>query len=84
MLAKGWPPQQIAARLKANWPDKTEWQVSHESIYLTIYAYPRGELKRQLIGCLRQGQGKRRGRTMTRNGGSVTPRSRIFVTGQRT
>lgn len=64
MLAKGWSPQQIAARLKANWPDKTEWQVSHESIYLTIYAYPRGELKRQLIGYLRQGQGKRRSRTM--------------------
>lgn len=64
MLVKGWSPQQIAARLKANWPDKTEWQVSHESIYLTIYAYPRGELKRQLIGYLRQGQGKRRSRTM--------------------
>lgn len=64
MLAKGWSPQQIAARLKANWPDKTEWQVSHETIYLTIYAYPRGELKRQLIGYLRQGQGKRRRRTV--------------------
>ena len=55
MLAKGWSPQQIAAKLKANWPGKAEWQVSHETIYLAIYAYPRGELKRQLIGW----QGKR-------------------------
>jgi len=62
MLAKGWSPQQIAARLKINWPDKAEWHVSHEAIYLAIYAYPRGELKRQLIGYLRQGQGKRRRR----------------------
>ncbi len=63
LLAKGWSPQQIAARLKANWPDRPEWHVSHETIYLTIYAYPRGELKRQLIGYLRQGQGKRRRRS---------------------
>jgi len=63
MLAKHWSPQQIAAKMKANWPDKPEWHVSHETIYLTIYAFPRGELKRQLIGYLRQGQGKRRLRT---------------------
>lgn len=62
MLAKGWSPQQIAARLKDYWPDNPEWHVSHETIYLTIYAYPRGELKRQLIGYLRQGNGKRRTR----------------------
>lgn len=54
MLAKGWSPQQIAARLKDYWPDNPERHVSHETIYLTIYAYPRGELKRQLIGYLRQ------------------------------
>lgn len=63
LLGKGWSPQQIAARLKANWPDKPEWHVSHETIYLAIYAYPRGELKRQLIGYLRQGHGKRQRRS---------------------
>lgn len=63
MLAKGYSPEQISARLKLNWPDRAEWQVSHETIYLTIYAYPRGELKRQLVGYLRQGQGKRRRRS---------------------
>jgi IS30 family transposase len=39
--------------------------VSHETIYLAIYTYPRGELKRQLISYLRQGKGKRRPRTMS-------------------
>lgn len=63
LLAKGWSPQQIAAKLKDYWPDNPERHVSHETIYLTIYAYPRGELKRQLIGYLRQGKGKRRTRT---------------------
>jgi hypothetical protein len=29
--------------------------VSHETIYNAIYAYPRGELKKQLIALLRQG-----------------------------
>ena len=62
MLGKDWSPQQIAARLKDYWPDNPERHVSHETIYLTIYAYPRGELKRQLIGYLRQGSSTRRTR----------------------
>ncbi|CAM3494724.1 transposase (fragment) [Cupriavidus taiwanensis] len=32
--------------------------MSHETIYNAIYAYPRGELRRQLIACLRQGHAK--------------------------
>ncbi len=28
-------------------------RVSHEAIYAAIYALPRGELRRELIGCLR-------------------------------
>ena len=59
MLAMGCSPQQVAARLKVFLPDRPERHVSHESIYLAIYAYPRGELKRQLIAYLRQGKGKR-------------------------
>lgn len=36
---------------------------SHESIYTAIYAYPRGELRRQLIALLRQGKSTRRPRS---------------------
>jgi transposase, IS30 family len=37
--------------------------VSHETIYTAIYAQPRGELRRQLIACLRQGRSTRLPRT---------------------
>ena len=48
-----WSPQQIAAILKAMWPDDTSKTVSHETIYNALYLHPRGELKREMIGCLR-------------------------------
>jgi IS30 family transposase len=48
-----WSPQQIAAILKAMWPDDTSKTVSHETIYTALYLHPRGELKREMIACLR-------------------------------
>ncbi|OFJ47759.1 IS30 family transposase [Janthinobacterium lividum] len=48
-----WSPQQIARKLRALWPDNPEKSVSHETIYNAIYLHPRGELKRELIACLR-------------------------------
>jgi IS30 family transposase len=48
-----WSPQQISGRLKAmNDPDLPP--VSHESIYRAIYVIPRGELRKDIIGFLRQ------------------------------
>jgi len=38
-------------------------QVPHETIYSAIYAQPRGELRRQLIACLRHGHSTRMPRT---------------------
>src|SRR4051794_25061787 len=67
-------PEQIAGRRK-RLEDGTEvssgLRVSHEAIYQAIYAVPRGELRRELLACLRQGKphrgrrskdGERRGR----------------------
>ena len=54
-----WSPQQIAGTLKRVFPDEPERHVSHETIYTAIYAQPRGELRRQLIACVRQGRGTR-------------------------
>jgi len=56
----GWSPQQISGRLKLMDQPQT---VSHETIYQAIYVLPRGELRKDLIGLLRQGRKLRRPRT---------------------
>ena len=56
LLRQGWSPQQIQGRLRERYPDDPNYHVSHETIYATIYATPRGELRKDLIRCLRQGQ----------------------------
>jgi transposase, IS30 family len=59
LLEWKWSPQQIAATLKRAWPGEPDKHVSHETIYTAIYAQPRGELRRQLIACLRHGRSTR-------------------------
>jgi IS30 family transposase len=63
MLDWKWSPQQIAATLKRVFPDEPERHVSHETIYTAIYAQPRGELRKQLVACLRHGRSTRMPRT---------------------
>lgn len=58
-----WSPQQIARTLRRLWPDSPELHVSHETIYTAIYAYPKGELRKDLIACLRQGRSTRKPRS---------------------
>lgn len=58
-----WSPQQIAQTLQRMWPDEPEMHVSHETIYTAIYAYPKGDLRKQLIACLRQGRSTRKPRS---------------------
>lgn len=59
MLSWKWSPQQIAATLRRVYPDDPTRQVSHETIYTAIYAHAKGELRRELIACLRQGKATR-------------------------
>jgi IS30 family transposase len=68
MLNRRFSPEQASGRLKAMHPDDPSMQVSHESIYQSIYLYPRGELKRELKASLRSGRDirRRRGRRETR------------------
>ena len=70
-LSWRWSPEQIAAALKSVWPDNPAMHVSHETIYTCIYAHAKGELRKQLIACLRQGHSKRlpRSRGQDRRGG---------------
>jgi IS30 family transposase len=53
-LQRGWSPEQIAGRLKRMHPDEPSERVLHQTVYAYIYAQPRGELRKPLIGALRQ------------------------------
>jgi IS30 family transposase len=59
LLEWKWSPQQISGTLKRMYPTDSNQHVSHETIYTAIYAQPRGELRRQLIACLRHGHSTR-------------------------
>jgi IS30 family transposase len=61
LLAR-WSPQQISARLKTEYPDDPEMQISHETIYQSLFVQGRGELRRQLAQNLRSGRTRRRAR----------------------
>ena len=62
LLGRRYSPEQVSGRLKVEHPDNPAMRVSHESIYQSIYVYPRGELKRELQACLRSGRATRRRR----------------------
>jgi transposase, IS30 family len=62
MLDRRYSPEQISGRLKMLCPGQPDMQISHESIYQSIYVYPRGELRRELKACLRSGRAVRRRR----------------------
>ena len=62
-LREGWSPEQIAGTLKRFWPNDCTRSVSHETLYTALYALPRGELRKALIACLRQGRNGRRRRS---------------------
>ena len=59
-LAKKYSPEQIAGRLKVEFPDQPEMQVSTETIYQSLYVQSRGALKRDLTRCLRTGRAVRK------------------------
>jgi IS30 family transposase len=70
-----WSPEQIANRLKVDFPDDESMRISHEAIYQSLYVQTRGALKRELILCLRTGRALRvpRSRTRQQAWAHVTP-----------
>jgi IS30 family transposase len=55
-------PEQIAQRLRVDFPDDEEMRVSHETIYVSLYVQGRGELRRDLHQRLRTGRAVRKPR----------------------
>jgi IS30 family transposase len=71
-LRRGHSPEQIAARLRVLYPDDMSKHLSHETIYKAIYVLPRGELRKELIACLRKSKPKRGLDRRTLNRGSIS------------
>jgi IS30 family transposase len=61
-LALKWSPEQIAGWLRRTYPDDGGMQVSHETIYLSLFVQSRGALRRELCAHLRRGRVTRRPR----------------------
>ena len=70
-LDRRFSPEQIAGRLPVLFPDTQHMRVSHETIYQSIYVYPRGALKNELKASLRTGRAIRRRRGRRELRGSI-------------
>lgn len=62
-MKRKWSPQQIAGWLKREYSGDERNQVSHETIYRTLFIQARGALKKELQGYLRSQRSIRRGKT---------------------
>jgi IS30 family transposase len=52
-LRRKWSPEQIAGWLRRSFPEEPHKQVSHETIYRSLYMQARGVLKKELLRHLR-------------------------------
>ncbi len=68
--ARAWSPEQIAGRLRIDFPDDESMSISHEAIYQSLYVQGRGALRRELTACLRTGRALRVPRARARRGKS--------------
>jgi len=64
-LKKLWSPVQISGWLKLMYPNDENFQVSHETIYRSLFIQARGALKKELVAHLRRTRVMRRSRHHT-------------------
>uniref|UniRef100_UPI003899B79E IS30 family transposase n=1 Tax=Streptomyces kebangsaanensis TaxID=864058 RepID=UPI003899B79E len=57
-----WSPEQICQALRAQFPQRPEMHVVHETLYQALYVQGRGELRRELARALRTGRTRRKPR----------------------
>jgi IS30 family transposase len=67
--ALAWSPEQIAHRLRLDFPDDETMRISHEAIFQSLYVQGRGALCRELTACLRTGRALRVPRARSRGRG---------------
>lgn len=67
-LENRWSPQQVSGWLKATHPGRREMQLSHETIYRSLFVQARGVLKKELLAHLRSRRVMRRGKMATTAG----------------
>jgi len=67
-LEARWSPQQISSWLAETYPEHPEMQVSHETIYQSLFVQGRGALRKELHSCLRTGRAMRRAKAYTKGG----------------
>jgi IS30 family transposase len=77
--AKSWSPEQIANRLRIDFPDDESMRISHEAIYQALYIQGRGALKRELVACLRTGRALRVPRARSRQRGKAFVSSEVMI-----
>jgi IS30 family transposase len=70
-LERNWSPEQIAGWLKRTHPGTETCQVSHETIYRSLYVQARGVLKKDLMQHLRSRRPIRRSRHATQKGRQI-------------
>jgi IS30 family transposase len=76
-LQQWWSPEEIAQRLRIEFPyDPLMW-VSHETIYQSLFVQGRGELRRELHRCLRTGRARRRPRSRIETRGGISDKVMI-------
>lgn len=63
-LRQGWSQEQISKRLRARHPDESQMQVSHETIYQTLFVQARGVFRKELTEHLRRAGYIRRARSL--------------------
>lgn len=59
-LLKNWSPEQIAGRIKLDYPNNFVMTISHEAIYMHIYSHPQASLNKKLIKLLPYQKSRRR------------------------
>ena len=69
--ASAWSPEQIANRLRIDFPNDETMRISHEAIYQALYVQGRGALRRELTACLRTGRALRVPRARSRRRGKT-------------